>query len=96
MLGFATAIDAESALKNGISVQITRFLVYLPLNPTYRFIFKFTLKIMVSDGEEKVKFFINWSIHFYQVVGCRWVDKRVRMLGGGCSKIETPQLLKGV
>ena len=25
MLGFATTIDAESALKNSISVQITRF-----------------------------------------------------------------------
>ncbi len=28
MLGFATAIDAEGVLKNGISVHITRFLMY--------------------------------------------------------------------
>ena len=46
MLGFATAIYAESALKSGILVRIIRFFsVYLPLNPTYRFIFKFTLYI---------------------------------------------------
>ena len=41
--GFATAIALKGCFEKGIFVQITCFFAYLPLYPTYRFIFKLAL-----------------------------------------------------